>query len=87
MLVSRQAIETYFSKNNLSLAEEKPLSDDRVFQLYTSASELGKGFLCFFHYAVINSDRNGTAINFNSWDDLYECYTEFMIGFSGNKNN
>ncbi len=87
MLVSQQAIINYFQKNNLTLAEEKALSADEVYQLYISAGELGKEFLCFVHYAIINADRNGTAINFDSWKELHETYSFFTLGFSGNQKN
>lgn len=87
MLASRASIEKFFIKNNISLVEERVLSDKDILDLYNGARELGQGFLCFIHFAIIHPDSNSLITNFDSWDEVYTFYTEFMIGFTGSKNN
>lgn len=81
MLIIDQ-LQFFFEKNNLELRLEKTLPLDDVGTLLLEADKMGRSFSGFILNSVINSNRNGVKTNFSSWDDLYECYISFMIGYN-----
>jgi hypothetical protein len=82
MLVIDQ-LKTFFSQNNIDLQVEKTLPLDDVGTLLLEADKMGRSFAGFVLNAIINAKRDGIQTNFSSWDELYECYIKFMIGYNG----
>jgi hypothetical protein len=78
-------VKYFFEKNNIALEEEKSLTEADVDSIYLHARDLGYSFATFIHYAVINPEKTGTLTCFRSWDELYDCYLAFLVGFHGNK--
>ncbi len=78
-------VKSFFEKNNIGLEEERPLSVSDVDSIYLHARDQGYSFATFIHYAVINPEKTGILTCFRSWDELYDCYLAFLIGFVGNK--
>ncbi len=76
-------VAKFFADNGIGLQDKKLMTSNEVDQLFWKACELGKTFSGFILAGVINADRNGIETNFDSQNDLYDCYTCYVIGAEG----
>lgn len=80
MLTAAQ-LEEFFVNNNIPLNDTYSLNDNQVALLVLASNDISQSLTSFILVAVINADRDGIHTNFKSYDDLYECYSAFMVGF------
>jgi hypothetical protein len=78
-------VKNFFEKNNIALEEERPLAETEIDLIYLHARDQGYSFATFIHYAVISPEKSGILTCFSSWEQLYDCYLAFLVGFLGNK--
>lgn len=81
-MLSNLRLENFFVRHSIPLEGEKLLSISEVDRIILSANKIGYPFACFIQSAVLNAERNGIHTFFKSYDDLFECYSFFMIGFN-----
>lgn len=87
IFLAQNVVVNYFAENEIKLRETKGATKEYVDHLFLKACELGNLFSGFILVSTINADRNGIETNFDSEEDLYECYTAYMIGASGTGKN
>ena len=75
-------IQSFFNQNNLQLQLEKETSLEEIGSLIIQAGDISKSFSMFIVDSVIYPESNTIRVNFSNWDELYECYTRYMIGYN-----
>lgn len=80
--LTQQEVETFFNQNNIPLREIKEIGESSVDLIVLNAANFGTAFAGFILISTINLDRNKIDTNFDSFEDLYHCYTCYVIGFN-----
>ena len=78
-------LQEFFEKNEIKLKSSENVSDAEADAIFNDAANYGLGFVSFVSFGVFNAEQTAIETNYNSWDDLYDCYCNFVVGYSGNK--
>lgn len=78
-------IKKFFEINGLPLNGTLKCSEHMATHLFLEAQKVSNSFSRFFLAGILNQHSNVIETNFDSWEELFECYCEFCIGLFGNK--
>lgn len=84
-VLNKDSIQNFFEKNKISLKSNNTMADSEVDVIFIDAANYGLGFVAFVSFGVFNAEQTGLETNYDSWDDLYDCYCNFIVGYAGNK--
>lgn len=51
-----------------------------------SAFNKSESFGLFVRESLVAEGHNEFRLKFESWEELFDCYCSFMVGYSGNKS-
>lgn len=81
-MLSQDQIKHFFHENHLCLAEERILKESEFQTLILNANVCGLAMVAFVLEGLLEHPSSRTiATNFDSWEELYDCYTGFMTGY------
>jgi hypothetical protein len=81
-LISKEAVEKFFEQNDIPLHGNKRLDKNSLNTITLSASKLSKVFGLFVTTAMLNEDSTMVETNFDSVDEAYDMYENFLAGYS-----
>jgi hypothetical protein len=84
-VLTQDKVQEFFEKNNIKLKSSEEVSDLTADNIFASASNYGLPFVSFVSFGVFNAEQTALETNYSSWEDLYDCYLNFIAGYSGNK--
>lgn len=84
-VLSKDIIKEFFEKNNIKLKSNDNMSDAEIDQVFINAANYGLSFVSFVSFGIFNAEQTALQTNYNSLEDLYDCYCNFIVGYAGNK--
>lgn len=80
-----ETIKQFFEKHKIKLKSNESMSDAEIDNVFIDAANYGLTFASFVSFGVFNAEQTHLETNYDSWDDLYDCYCNFITGYVGNK--
>lgn len=84
-ILTEEKIKEFFDNNNIKLKSTESMSDSQVDNVYADAANYGLAFVSFVSFGVFNAEQTALETNYDSWEELHDCYCNFIVGYSGNK--
>jgi hypothetical protein len=84
-ILTLDKVKYFFEFNGIKLRSSEMLSETKVDNIFVDASNYGLAFVAFVSFGVFNAEQTGLETNYDSWDELYDCYCNFIVGYAGNK--
>lgn len=80
-MLTREFVEKFFMLHGVT--PEKPDAGfDQYYRMIVAASQAEEdSFSKFVHEALLHGNK--LRLNFESWDELWNCYRSFMAGYIG----
>lgn len=86
-MLNVNTIEVFFTRHNIPLMGEEFRHAQNIDKLFLDAYSICKSFGAFVLYTIVNADKTGIKTVFNTYADVEEMYTYFLIGYSKHTNN
>lgn len=80
-MLTAEQIRNFFVKHHIPLEGEVNLSE-RILDVAEDAYEFGGKIFALFFDKCINNENNIVITQFNSYEELAECYSLFLIGYN-----
>lgn len=87
-IIPKPEFVSFFNRNGFAPQSSVLLKKPQIDRLSDAIQEkYGLCFLLFFDIFVkeISYDNHEVSINFNNWEEAYDCYISFATGFENKK--
>lgn len=87
-MLSLDEIKEFFINHQIPLSGVKSIGwKEVVNDLFLAAYAKSEVFAAFILNAVIDADRVCVETNFSSYEEVYDAFTQFLMGYTNSKDN
>lgn len=86
-MLSVHTIQQFWEQHHLPLSGAEPRDRNTIVKLLYDAYNIDRVFEAFISSVIIDLNKDGVQVSFDTYKDIEEAYTHFLMGYCNHHNN